>query len=130
MGYRVGSPVGKPGCAAAAGPLESLSVTSLDALVRPDRYPRASGYDPGWLVGLDMGPNPLWLLEDLARDLEPRPGMRVLDLGPGVRVRGRGTGHGRRSQAGAGPGWSRAGQEPVRSRAGQEPVGPEPGQAE
>ncbi|MCF6473162.1 methyltransferase domain-containing protein [Nonomuraea sp. MG754425] len=30
-----------------------------------------------------MGPNPLWLLEDLARDLELRPGMRVLDLGSG-----------------------------------------------
>lgn len=30
-----------------------------------------------------MGPNPLWLLEDLARDLDLRPGMRVLDLGSG-----------------------------------------------
>lgn len=30
-----------------------------------------------------MGPNPLWLLEDLAQDLDLRPGMRVLDLGPG-----------------------------------------------
>ena len=56
---------------------------ALDALVRPDRYPRSSAYDPGWLLGLDMGPNPLWLLEDLARDLDLRPGMRVLDLGSG-----------------------------------------------
>ncbi len=61
----------------------SLLVTALDALVRPDRYPLSSRYDPGWLVGLDMGPNPLWLLEDLARDLDLRPGMRVLDLGSG-----------------------------------------------
>lgn len=30
-----------------------------------------------------MGPNPLWLLEDLAGDLDLRPGMRVLDLGSG-----------------------------------------------
>src|ERR1044072_4929050 len=30
-----------------------------------------------------MGPNPLWLLEDLARDLDLRPGMQVLDLGSG-----------------------------------------------
>lgn len=30
-----------------------------------------------------MGPHPLWLLEDLARDLDLRPGMRVLDLGSG-----------------------------------------------
>jgi SAM-dependent methyltransferase len=58
-------------------------VTALDALVRPDRYPRSSAYDPGWLLGLDMGPHPLWLLEDLARDLDLRPGMRVLDLGSG-----------------------------------------------
>ncbi|TCM44488.1 methyltransferase family protein [Kribbella sp. VKM Ac-2568] len=31
-----------------------------------------------------MGPNPLWLLEDLLRDVELRPGMRVLDLGCGL----------------------------------------------
>lgn len=30
-----------------------------------------------------MGPNPLWLLEDLARDLDLHPGMHVLDLGSG-----------------------------------------------
>ncbi|MGV9453705.1 SAM-dependent methyltransferase [Streptomyces sp. NPDC003635] len=58
-------------------------MTALTDLVRPDRYPRASRYDPAWLVGLDMGPNPLWLLEDLARDLDLRPGMKVLDLGSG-----------------------------------------------
>lgn len=49
----------------------------------PDRYPLSSEYDPAWLLGLDMGPNPLWMLEDLARDLDLRPGMRVLDLGSG-----------------------------------------------
>lgn len=58
-------------------------MTALDALVRPDVYPRASTYDPGWLVRLDMGPNPLWLLEDLLADLSLEPGMRVLDLGSG-----------------------------------------------
>src|SRR5688572_15668880 len=46
-------------------------------------YPRSSTYDAQWLVDSDMGPNPLWLLEDLARDLDLRPGMRVLDLGCG-----------------------------------------------
>ncbi|MFJ9643737.1 SAM-dependent methyltransferase [Streptomyces sp. NPDC004244] len=60
-----------------------MPVTALNDLVRPDRYPRSSRYDPAWLVGLDMGPNPLWLLEDLARDLDLRPGMKVLDLGSG-----------------------------------------------
>ncbi|MFD5654972.1 SAM-dependent methyltransferase [Streptomyces sp. NPDC127039] len=58
-------------------------MTDLSDLVRPDRYPRSSRYDPAWLLDLDMGPNPLWLLEDLARDLELRPGMRILDLGSG-----------------------------------------------
>ncbi|HYN94708.1 MAG TPA: methyltransferase domain-containing protein [Pilimelia sp.] len=58
-------------------------MSSVDALVRPDRYPRSARYDPAWLLGLDMGPHPLWLLEDLAQDLELRPGMRVLDLGSG-----------------------------------------------
>ncbi len=60
-----------------------MLVTSVNDLVRPDRYPRSSQYDPAWLLDLDMGPNPLWLLEDLAHDLDLRPGMRVLDLGSG-----------------------------------------------
>ncbi|MFB9399791.1 SAM-dependent methyltransferase [Streptomyces echinatus] len=58
-------------------------MTALNDLVRPDRYPRSSRYDPAWLVGLDMGPNPLWLLEDLSQNFDLRPGMRVLDLGSG-----------------------------------------------
>ncbi|WP_328223425.1 SAM-dependent methyltransferase [Streptomyces sp. NBC_00310] len=60
-----------------------MTTTALAALHRPDRYPRASAYDSAWLLDLDMGPNPLWLLEDLVGDLELRPGMRVLDLGSG-----------------------------------------------
>ncbi|WP_308294697.1 methyltransferase domain-containing protein [Streptomyces sp. JJ66] len=55
----------------------------MNRLVRPDRYPRSARYDPTWLLDLDMGPHPLWLLEDLAQDLDLRPGMRVLDLGSG-----------------------------------------------
>nr|WP_237522738.1 methyltransferase domain-containing protein [Streptomyces sp. SID1328] len=55
----------------------------MNDLVRPDRYPLSSRYDPAWLLDLDMGPNPLWLLEDLAQNLELRPGMRILDLGSG-----------------------------------------------
>ncbi|ACQ80891.1 Methyltransferase type 11 [Beutenbergia cavernae DSM 12333] len=52
-------------------------------LVRPDRYPRSAGYDPAWVLGLDMGPHPLWQLEDLLADVELQPGARVLDLGCG-----------------------------------------------
>jgi SAM-dependent methyltransferase len=46
-------------------------------------FPRSNGYDPAWLIAGDMGPNPLWLLEDLAADLRLEPGMQVLDLGCG-----------------------------------------------
>jgi len=52
-------------------------------VLKRDEYPRASQYDEAWLLECDMGPNPLWLLEDLAEDLDLRPGMRVLDLGSG-----------------------------------------------
>lgn len=58
-------------------------VTPLDSLVMPDKYPRAATFDPQWMVDNCMGPNPLWLLEDLNRDCTFRPGMKVLDLGCG-----------------------------------------------
>lgn len=54
-----------------------------DLLDRPDRYPRSSKYDPAWVLGLDMGPHPLWQLEGLLADLQLKPGVRVLDLGCG-----------------------------------------------
>ena len=46
-------------------------------------YPLSSKYDAEWVLANDMGPHPLWLLEDLAKDLDLKPGMRVLDLGSG-----------------------------------------------
>jgi cyclopropane fatty-acyl-phospholipid synthase-like methyltransferase len=55
----------------------------MDPLIRPDRYPRSSTYDPAWVRNLDMGPHPLWQLEDLLPELRLRPGDRVLDLGCG-----------------------------------------------
>lgn len=55
----------------------------MHILTRPDRFPRSSRYDPDWLLALDMGPHPLWQLEDLFPDLRLRPGDRVLDLGCG-----------------------------------------------
>jgi len=47
------------------------------------RFPRASTYDPHWLIDNSMGPHVLWLAEWLAERLDLRPGMRVLDLGCG-----------------------------------------------
>lgn len=61
----------------------AVRLRGMHALLRPDRFPRSSRYDPGWLLGLDMGPHPLWQLEDLLPDLRLRPGDRVLDLGCG-----------------------------------------------
>jgi len=58
-------------------------MTTDDRLIS-ERFPRASGYHPEWvLAGVGGGANPLWLTEWLAEALELRPGMRVLDLGCG-----------------------------------------------
>ena len=53
-------------------------------LLRPARYPRSSEYDPEWVLALDMGPHPLWQLEDLLIGVEVAAGSRVLDLGSGM----------------------------------------------
>ena len=54
-----------------------------DLLDLPDRFPLASRYDPEWLLSLDMGPNPLWQLEEVLPRLGLTAGQRVLDIGPG-----------------------------------------------
>lgn len=56
---------------------------SLELLNRPVRYPLSSRYDPAWVLSLGMGPNPLWQLEELLKDLCLQPGWMVLDLGCG-----------------------------------------------
>lgn len=49
-----------------------------------ERFPRASRYDPDWVVAsASGGANALWLTEWLTETLELRPGLRVLDLGCG-----------------------------------------------
>jgi cyclopropane fatty-acyl-phospholipid synthase-like methyltransferase len=55
----------------------------LDLLHRPDRYPRSSRYPSTWVMELDMGPHPLWHLEDLTSTMGLRAGDRVLDLRSG-----------------------------------------------
>jgi SAM-dependent methyltransferase len=65
-------------------PVPTPSQLPRAELIRPERYPRSSTYDPAWLIALDMGPNPLWQLEDLLPDLGLNAGQRVLDLGSGM----------------------------------------------
>jgi cyclopropane fatty-acyl-phospholipid synthase-like methyltransferase len=49
-------------------------------------YPRASTYDPKWVMDNLMGPNVLWLAEALTKIVQLQPGMRVLDMGCGKAV--------------------------------------------
>lgn len=49
----------------------------------PD-YPKASGYDPAWVIENQMGPNVLWLAEALGQVMDLKPGIRVLDMGCGT----------------------------------------------
>jgi len=48
-----------------------------------NKYPKTEKYDKAWIEKNWMGPNPLWLLEDLCEHLDLQPGMKVLDLGCG-----------------------------------------------
>lgn len=47
-------------------------------------FPLSSKYDRNWIFELQMGPNALWLMEWLCRDMGLQPGMRVLDMGAGM----------------------------------------------
>ncbi|MDR0493757.1 MAG: methyltransferase domain-containing protein [Nitrososphaerota archaeon] len=47
------------------------------------RYPKSEKYDVDWIEQNWMGPNPLWLLEDLCGHLNLHPDMKVLDMGCG-----------------------------------------------
>lgn len=53
-----------------------------NVLARPG-FPLSSRYDAAWMLGNQMGPNALWLLEWLCERLPIAPGARVLDLGCG-----------------------------------------------
>jgi len=46
-------------------------------------YPKTETYDVNWIEKNWMGPNPLWLLEDLCEHMDLCPGMKVLDMGCG-----------------------------------------------
>ena len=49
-------------------------------------YPLSSKYDPYWIIDNQMGSHCLWLTELLAKSMDIKPGMRILDLGCGKAV--------------------------------------------
>jgi cyclopropane fatty-acyl-phospholipid synthase-like methyltransferase len=50
------------------------------------KYPKTMKYGKTWIEKNWMGPNPLWLLEDLCEHIDLHPGMKVLDMGCGKGV--------------------------------------------
>ena len=54
------------------------------ATIRHPRFPLSSAYDPELVFPNLMGPNCLWLIEDLAQRLDLPAGSRILDLGCGT----------------------------------------------
>jgi SAM-dependent methyltransferase len=61
----------------------TISKKRMKELLKNERYPRSSKYDPEWVLKGWMGPNVLWLTEWLCEKMEFQPGMRVLDMGCG-----------------------------------------------
>ena len=60
-----------------------LSKNELTQYLTVPQFPKASTYDPAWVLENAMGPNVLWLTESLGDALDLKPGMRVLDMGCG-----------------------------------------------
>jgi len=57
---------------------------NVDQRLISQRFPRASRYNPEWLLaGFSGAANPLWMTEWLCESISLKPGMRVLDLGCG-----------------------------------------------
>ena len=60
---------------------ESSEDMNMDQRFVSQRFPRASGYHPEWIMAsVSGGANSLWLSEWLTEALDLRPGMRVLDF--------------------------------------------------
>ena len=60
-----------------------LSSDNLAEILKLDHLPRSQKYDHAWMIENSMGPNAVWLTESLTQVMEPRSGMRVLDMGCG-----------------------------------------------
>ncbi len=58
-------------------------MSDVDLLLTKPGFPRSNGYERPWVLENQMGPNALWLVEWLSREMSFVPGQRVLDLGCG-----------------------------------------------
>ncbi|MTI67652.1 MAG: methyltransferase domain-containing protein [Firmicutes bacterium] len=47
-------------------------------------FPRSKKYDFKWMCKNEMGPNSIWLTEFLTKEMDLKPGMKVLDIGCGM----------------------------------------------
>ncbi len=59
------------------------SQTEIKKIMKNEKYPLSSRYDPDWIIENAMGAHTLWLQESLTREMNLKPDMRVLDLGCG-----------------------------------------------
>jgi len=61
----------------------SFALQNLQNRLAVRSAPRAAAYPADWVLENQMGPNALWLVDELTAAMSLRPGMRVLDLGCG-----------------------------------------------
>jgi SAM-dependent methyltransferase len=61
----------------------SFALQNLQNRLAVAGAPRAAAYPAEWILENQMGPNALWLADELTATMDLRPGMRVLDLGCG-----------------------------------------------
>ncbi|MGQ4351417.1 SAM-dependent methyltransferase [Streptomyces sp. SAS_275] len=61
----------------------SFDLTQFRNRIAVSSAPRAAAYPADWVLENRMGPNALWLVEELTHAMDLQPGMRVLDLGCG-----------------------------------------------
>ncbi|MDQ4086897.1 MAG: methyltransferase domain-containing protein [Pseudomonadota bacterium] len=88
QGYGASAPAAHPSyqwtCTLRPGPGAAQDPERFERAMRHPDYPLSSAYNPYWVFANLMGPNCLWLVENLAREIALQPGQRVLDLGCGA----------------------------------------------
>ena len=63
-----------------------MSLTERIKKMNNPLYPLSSKYDPKWIIDNQMGSHCIWLTEVLVKNMNLKPGMRVLDIGCGKAI--------------------------------------------